>query len=193
MKQGFVLLGVFVAAIWVLAGVDFLMDNRLAEYGIVPRTMDGLWGIPLAPFLHGGFGHVISNTVPLLLLGGLVATRGWQTLLGVTLFVVLLGGAGVWLVARGGSHIGASGLVFGYFGYLVARGWYDRRIVSILIAVVVIVVYGGLIFGVLPTGGRVSWEGHLTGLIAGVLVARFGKPQRRDKDAETSTEEPPDF
>ena len=135
------LLAVFVAVIWVLAAVDFLTDNRLAEYGIVPRTVDGLWGIPLAPFLHGGFGHALSNTVPLLLLGGLVATRGWQTLLGVTLFVVLLGGAGVWLVARGGSHIGASGLVFGYFGYLVARGWYDRRIVSILIAVVV---HGGI-------------------------------------------------
>lgn len=190
MKQGFVLLGIFVAAIWVLAGVDFLMDNRLAEYGIVPRTMDGLWGIPLAPFLHGGFGHVLSNTVPLLMLGGLVATRGWQTLLGVTLFVVLLGGAGVWLVARGGSHIGASGLVFGYFGYLVARGWYDRRIVSILIAVVVIVVYGSLIFGVLPTGGRVSWEGHLTGLISGVLVARLGKSGRQEEDVE---EEPSDF
>ncbi len=189
MKQAFVLLAVFVAAIWVLAGVDFLMDNRLTEYGIVPRTMDGLWGIPLAPFLHGGFGHVISNTVPLLMLGGLVAARGWQTLLGVTLFVVLLGGAGVWLVARGGAHIGASGLVFGYFGYLVARGWYDRRIVSILIAVVVIVVYGGLIFGVLPTDGRVSWEGHLTGLIAGVLAARFGKPSRGE-DAETPPEEP---
>ena len=175
------LLGVFVAVIWALAGVDFVMDNRLAEYGIVPRTVDGLWGIPLAPFLHGGFGHVISNTVPLLMLGGLMAARGWQTLLGVTLFVVLLGGAGVWLVARSGSHIGASGLVFGYFGYLVARGWYDRRIVSILIAVVVIVVYGGLLFGVLPTGGRVSWEGHLTGLIAGVLAARFAKPSRQEE------------
>ena len=192
MKQGFVLLGVFVAAIWALAGVDFLMDNRLAEYGIVPRTVDGLWGIPLAPFLHGGFGHAFSNTVPLLMLGGLMATRGWQTLLGVTLFVVLLGGAGVWLAARGGSHIGASGLVFGYFGYLVARGWYDRRIVSILIAVVVMVVYGGLLFGVLPTGGRVSWEGHLTGLIAGVLAARFGKSNRRE-DTETPAEEPSDF
>ena len=192
MKQAFVLLAVFVAAIWVLAGVDALMDNRLAEYGIVPRTMDGLWGIPLAPFLHGGFGHVLSNTVPLLLLGGLVAARGWQTLLGVTLFVVLLGGAGVWLVARSASHIGASGLVFGYFGYLVARGWYDRRIVSILIAVVVIVVYGGLIFGVLPTDSRVSWEGHLTGLIAGVIVARFGKAERRE-DTETPAEEPSAF
>ncbi len=188
MKQGFVLLGIFVAAIWVVAAVDFLMDNRFAGYGIVPRTVDGLWGIPLAPFLHGGFGHVISNTVPLLMLGGLVAARGWQTLLGVTLFVVLLGGAGVWLVARGGYHIGASGLVFGYFGYLVARGWYDRRIVSILIAVVVIVVYGGLIFGVLPTGDRVSWEGHLTGLIAGVLAARFDKPDRRE-DTEMPPEE----
>ncbi len=180
MKQGLILLAAFVAVIWVLTAVNALAGHPLDDYGIVPRTMDGLWGIPLAPFLHAGFGHALSNTVPLLMLGGLVSARGWQVLLGVTLFVVLLGGAGVWLVARGGSHIGASGLVFGYFGYLVARGWYDRRIVSILIAVVVMVVYGGLLFGVLPTGGRVSWEGHLTGLMAGVLVARFGKPGRQE-------------
>ena len=189
MKQGLVLLAVLVAAIWLLAAVDFLMDNRLADYGIVPRTVDGLWGIALAPFLHAGFGHALSNTVPLLMLGALVAARGWQTLLGVTLFVVLLGGAGVWLVARGGSHIGASGLVFGYFGYLVARGWYDRRIVSILIAVVVMVVYGGLLLGVLPTGGRVSWEGHLTGLVAGVLAARLGKSDRREDAPEEPSEQ----
>ena len=184
MKQGFVLLAVFVAAIWVLVAVDALADNPLAGYGIMPRTVDGLRGIPLAPFLHGGFGHALSNTVPLLMLGGLVAARGWQALLGVTLFVVLLGGAGVWLAARSGSHIGASGLVFGYFGYLVARGWYDRRIVSILIAVVVIIVYGGLIFGVLPTGDRVSWEGHLTGLIAGILAARLGKPSSQEEETQ---------
>ena len=188
MKQGLFLLAAFVAVIWVLTAINSLAGHPLDDYGIVPRNMDGLWGIPLAPFLHGGFGHAFSNTVPLLMLGGLVAARGWQTLLGVTLFVVLLGGAGVWLVARGGSHIGASGLVFGYFGYLVARGWYDRRIVSILIAVVVMVVYGGLLFGVLPTGGRVSWEGHLTGLIAGVLAARFAKPAR-DKDEEEPSPE----
>ena len=184
MKQGLILLGAFVAVIWVLTAVNVVAGDRLDDYGIVPRTADGLWGIPLAPFLHAGFGHALSNTVPLLMLGGLVAARGWQVMLGVTLFVVLLGGAGVWLVARGGSHVGASGLVFGYFGYLVARGWYDRRIVSILIAVVVMVVYGGLLFGVLPTGGRVSWEGHLTGLIAGVLAARFAKPASQDEAPE---------
>ena len=188
-KQGMLLLAAFVAAIWVLAAVNVVAGDRLDDYGIVPRTADGLWGIALAPFLHAGFGHALSNTVPLLMLGGLVAARGWRVLLGVTLFVVLLGGAGVWLVARGGSHVGASGLVFGYFGYLVARGWYDRRVVSILIAVAVMVVYGGLLFGVLPTGGRVSWEGHLTGLLAGVLAARFGKPGRQ-KETLAESEAP---
>jgi membrane associated rhomboid family serine protease len=179
-KQGMLLLAGFVAAIWVLAAVNAVAGDRLDDYGIVPRTSGGLWGIPLAPFLHAGFGHALSNTVPLLMLGGLVAARGWQVMLGVTLFVVLLGGAGVWLVARGGSHVGASGLVFGYFGYLVARGWHDRRIVSIIIAVAVMVLYGGLLFGVLPVSGRVSWEGHLTGLLAGVLAARFGKTDRQE-------------
>ena len=188
-KQGMLLLAGFVAAIWVLAAVNAVAGDRLDDYGIVPRTSGGLWGIPLAPFLHAGFGHALSNTVPLLMLGGLVAARGWQVMLGVTLFVVLLGGAGVWLVARDGSHVGASGLVFGYFGYLVARGWYHRRVVSIIIAVAVMVLYGGLLLGVLPVSGRVSWEGHLTGLIAGVLAARFGKADRQKE----TPEEPPAF
>ena len=166
LKQGFVLLGVFVAVIWVLTGVDFVMDNRLAEYGIVPRTVDGLWGIPLAPFLHAGFGHALSNTVPLLMLGGLVAARGWQTLLGVTLFVVLLGGAGVWLVARGGSHVAPAASCSG-----TSATWSADR----LLAVVVIVVWRAVRRAAAVMGG-------LTGLIAGVIAARFGsRPVRRTR------------
>jgi membrane associated rhomboid family serine protease len=92
----------------------------------------------------------------------------------VSLFIIIVGGAGVWAMGRTAVHIGASGLVFGYFGYLVARGWYDRRILSILIAVAVMAVFGwGILFGVLPTGGFVSWEGHLCGLVAGIVVARL--------------------
>ena len=101
-----------------------------------------------------------------------VHRRQSLVLLRVSIIVIGLGGAGVWVFGRSSIHIGASGLVFGYFGYLVARGWHERRFGSILVAIVVIVLYGGLIFGVLPVPGLVSWEGHLFGLIAGVLVAR---------------------
>ena len=133
--------------------------------------------IGLSPFLHGGLGHVISNTVPLLILAGFVALRGPSRLLYVTLIVVVVGGAGVWVFGRTAAHVGASGLVFGYFGYLMASGWYDRRPLSIIIAVGVFFLYGTLLFGVFPTAGFVSWEGHLFGLIAGVLAARTFRKQ----------------
>jgi membrane associated rhomboid family serine protease len=181
MARVFPLLGL-VAVIWVVELANILMEHRLGVYGIVPRTVEGLRGIPLSPFLHGSIQHAVSNTVPLLVLGGLVAIRGRNAFLGVSLFVIVAGGAGVWLVGRTAFHIGASGLVFGYFGYLVARGWYDRSVVSILVALVVVALYWGLLFGVLPTAGFVSWEGHLMGLLAGVLAARLGRRERRQDD-----------
>ncbi len=148
------------------------MGHQMNAWGIFPRSVHGLAGIPLAPFLHGSFGHVISNSIPFLVMGGLIAFRGRQVLLRVSFIVIGVGGSGVWLLGRSAVHIGASGLVFGYFGYLVARGWYERRLGSILLAIVVIILYGGLILGVLPARGLVSWEAHLFGLIAGVLAAR---------------------
>ena len=163
----------FVIVIGVVELVNGSMDHQLNAWGILPRTVHGLAGIPLSPFLHGSFSHVISNAVTFLGLGGLVGLRGRQVLFRVSLIVILIGGAGVWAFGRSATHIGASGLVFGYFGYLVARGWYERRFGSILVAIGVIILYGGLILGVLPTQGLVSWEAHLFGLIAGVLAARI--------------------
>lgn len=148
------------------------MGHQLNSWGTFPRTVHGLTGIPLSPFLHGSFGHVVSNSIPFLVLGGLIALRGRQVLLRVSFIVIGLGGAGVWALGRPAIHIGASGLVFGYFGYLVARGWYERKLGSILMAIAVIILYGGLIVGVIPDRSLVSWEAHLFGLIAGVLAAR---------------------
>ena len=114
----------------------------------------------------------MSNAITFLGLGGLIGLRGRLVLLRVSLFIIILGGVGVWAFGRPAIHLGASGLVFGYFGFLVARGWYERRLGSIFVAIAVIILYGGLIMGVLPTPGLVSWEAHLFGLIAGVLAAR---------------------
>ncbi len=189
---GLLLLLAFVAFIWVVDIVNgMLLDRSLNSYGLRPLALPyrglanldvsvsyfavSLRGVLLSPILHGSGSHLLSNTLPLLLLGGLVALRGTKTIVGVSLFVILLGGAFVWLVGRPAIHIGASGLVFGYFGYLVALGWYERRVLSILVAVAVLLLYGGIIFGVLPQGGFVSWEGHLFGLIAGVMAARGAK------------------
>ena len=167
------LLAALVAVIWAVELVNMLLGHRLNDYGLLPRTVEGLRGIPLSPLLHGGFSHALSNTAPLLILGGLAAVRGRGNFLLVTVFIILVGGAGVWVGGRAALHIGASGLVFGYFGYLVGRGWYERSILSIAVALAVIAVFGwGMLSGILPTAGvLVSWEGHLCGLIAGVLAA----------------------
>ena len=173
--HAFVWVLIFVASLWVAEIADALANLNLDQYGIQPRNVTGLRGIPLSVFLHGDFSHLISNTGPLIVLGGLISLRGAQRLLVSSVFITLVSGAFVWLMAGVltgyGIHIGASGLVFGYFGYLAARGLYERSLNSILISVVVIALYGTIIFGILPTNEFVSWEGHLFGLIAGVLYA----------------------
>ncbi len=172
------LLLALVAALWVVELVNAFLDHRLNVYGVFPRTWEGLRGIPLIPFLHGGFGHLASNTFPLLVLGGLIAVRGRSNWLALTALIIFIGGAGVWLIGRSALHVGASGLVFGYFGYLVARSLYERSFLSILVAVIVILVFGwGIFFGALPTAKLVSWEGHLCGLLAGALVAWLTRPR----------------
>ncbi|MAX18406.1 MAG: rhomboid family intramembrane serine protease [Chloroflexi bacterium] len=180
------LLAGFMAIIWGVEAANTLMDHRLSEFGIVPRTTEGLRGILLWPFLHAGFGHVISNTLPMAVLGGVIAIQGRNTLLKVSAIVVVVSGAGVWVFARPGIHVGASGLVFGYFGYLVARGWYQRSLSSVVVAILVVFFYGGLIFGIVPSFGFVSWEGHLFGLLGGILTAKIidkKKPRKGEQEA----------
>ena len=176
----------FVALIWAIELLNSLSGHRLSAWGIRPRTEIGLIGILLSPILHGSFNHVLSNTIPFLVLGGLVSLRGSQKFAGVSLFIVVVGGSAVWVLGRTAIHVGASGLVFGYFGYLVANGWFDRRPLSILAAIAVVVLYGGLVFGVLPTQSFVSWEAHLFGLIAGVVSAWL----MRRRPAATAADSP---
>jgi membrane associated rhomboid family serine protease len=170
--QATVLLG-FVTAIWVIELADQLLFRRsLDRLGIRPRDLESIWGIAIAPFLHGGLGHLIANTAPLIALGWLVLLRGVGTFLAVSIFVVLLGGLGVWLFGPPNTiHIGASGLIFGLLGYLLARGFFERRLSSILLSVLVGLLYGGALWGLLPGQRGISWQGHLFGFLAGVLVA----------------------
>ena len=177
--HAFVWLLGFVAALWVVTIVNAFADLNLQQFGIVPRTTTGLRGIPLHALLHDDFGHLLSNTGPLLVLGGLASFRGKLKLFGLSLFVTVFSGVCVWLIARPAVHIGASGLVFGYFGYLVARGFYEGSFTSILLAVLVAFFYGGIIFGILPSDGFVSWEGHFFGLLGGILYAHTESRDRR--------------
>ena len=170
-----------VALLWGIECINALLNHRLNRWGILPRTLTGLVGIPLSPFLHGSFAHLILNTVPLVTLGSFVAFYGTRLFLAVSLWIMLLSGAALWLLGRPAYHVGASSVIFGYFGYLVARGWYERSIAALLVALLTLGLYGGMVWGVLPTRFYISWEGHLFGLLAGVLVARLATPQGRDR------------
>ena len=167
------ILGGFVAIIWVLEFVDVFLGGALNRYGILPRNLIGLRGILFAPFLHGNFAHLIANTIPFLTLGWFVMLRETSDFFVVTGITMLVSGLGVWLIGSSGLHIGASGVVFGYLGFLLARGYFERNIPSILLSVIVGFLYGGAIWGVLPTQPGVSWEGHLFGFVGGVIAARF--------------------
>jgi membrane associated rhomboid family serine protease len=165
---------ILMVLVWLVSIANLLSGGSFNQYGIYPGKVSGLRGIAFAPFLHGGLMHLLSNTLPMLFLGALVSLRGQTTFWTTTVFVAVVGGLGVWLLGRPAFHIGASGLVFGYFGYLVALGWFERKLGSIAVAVLTLVLYSGLVWGVLPLRAFVSWEGHLFGMLAGALVAYFG-------------------
>lgn len=180
-RDAAVLVGGFVALLWVLELVDLLLGNPLDQHGVRPRSDEGLVGILLAPLLHGGFGHLASNTVPLLVLGFLVALSSIGRALAAVGVIWLVSGLGTWLVAPAGTvHIGASGLVFGLVTYLVARGLFTRSLGQIALGVLVLVVYGGVLWGVLPGQPGISWQGHLFGALGGVAAAALLAPRRQD-------------
>jgi membrane associated rhomboid family serine protease len=177
-KKAAVPILVLVGVMWVIEFVNWSSGHSFTHFGIVPRTADGLAGIPLAPFLHGSVAHMASNTVPLLILGGLVALSGAGRLLSTTVVVAILGGFGVWLMGRPAVHIGASILIFGYFGYLLALALYERSVRSAVLAVITLVLYSGMIWGVLPQERHISWEGHLFGFLGGIAAARLMRKSR---------------
>jgi membrane associated rhomboid family serine protease len=166
-----------VAVMWGLEILDLPLDGRLDRFGIRPRRIDGLPGIVAAPFLHDGFGHLIANTLPFLVLGAVIAFSGVRRFALVTLIIGAVAGIGTWLTGTGGTvTIGASGLVFGYLTYLVARGIFARNIGYLVGGLVILALYGGVLWGLLPRPG-VSWQGHLFGAIGGVAAARIVHPR----------------
>lgn len=172
-SEGFAIIGLLLAAMWGLEIVDTIANNQLDEYGIEPREADGLIGIPAAPFLHADFGHLASNTVPFVVMGLVIALSGAVRVLAVTVIVALISGAGTWLIGPDNSnHIGASGVVFGFATYLMARGWFNRSVLQLAVGLLVVAFFGtALLAGLAPQEG-VSWQGHLFGGLAGVLAAR---------------------
>src|SRR6266478_1346823 len=148
-----------IALCWAVFVVNnLILDGHLNQYGIRPRHIGGLPGIIFSPFLHGSLQHLLANTVPLTLLGAILCLRGRNEFGIVTVAGVILSGGLTWLIGSNAYHIGASGLIFCFFGYLASLAFFERKIGTLLLSVIFIVGYGGMVRGILPTSSLVSWE-----------------------------------
>ena len=180
----------FVALLYVIEAYDSVTGHRLDSNGIRLLETDGLTGILFAPLLHADWQHLIANTGPALILGFLMTLAGMGRFLGATAIIWLLGGFGTWLIGNIGAprgvesvHIGASGLIFGWLTFLIVFGFFTRHAWQIVVGIIVLFVYGGVLWGALPGTFGVSWQGHLCGGIAGVLAAYLlSSPEREARE-----------
>jgi membrane associated rhomboid family serine protease len=180
-KAQVVTLGTPLGISWAVLGANTILGGALNQFGIIPRTERGLWGILFAPFLHGSVAHLAANSVSLLILGWLTLAFAGQRRFWIVSAAAALGaGLTAWtLGAPGTVHIGASGVIFGYLGYLMLSGWFARRLMPVLVSLGVTVMWGGMVFGVLPGQVGISWQAHLGGFVGGVLAARSVAARRR--------------
>jgi membrane associated rhomboid family serine protease len=173
-REGLALLVAIVALMWIIEVINTLDANQLNRDGLYPRNFEHLWGIFTSPFLHASFAHLIGNTIPLVFMGVIVALRGAARLALVTLIVIVVGGLGTWLISPGNvPTVGASGVVFGYATYLLTRGIFNRSLLELLMGAVVGLVFGGALLASLVPHTGISWQGHASGAVAGVLAAWF--------------------
>jgi membrane associated rhomboid family serine protease len=146
----------------------YLAGRRITWLGIVPRTGRGALAIVTAPFIHDNVGHLLANIPPFVVLGGLVLRRGGHAFVETAVVLALLSGGMLWAMGRQGVHVGMSGVIFGFLGYLLGLAWVTKALGDLLIAGLVLLVYGGMLAGIKPARNGTSWEGHLFGLLAGV-------------------------
>lgn len=167
-----IVVGAATVLLYLVELVDVILPADLDTNGIIPRTLGGLDGIVWMPFLHGGWPHLLSNTLPFLVLGFLVFANGLGQWIAVTATIWIVGGVGVWLTGASGSvHVGASGVIFGWMLFLLVRGVFNRSFRQLAVAVVLLAYWGTMLFGVLPGDPGISWQGHLFGALGGVLAA----------------------
>jgi membrane associated rhomboid family serine protease len=180
----------FVALLYIIEIFDSLSGHHLDDNGIRPLEADGLPGVLFAPLLHANWDHLIANTVPALVLGFLMTLAGLARFIYATAIVWIIGGLGTWLIGNIGAppgvettHIGASGLIFGWLTFLLVFGWFTRNVWEIIVGLVVLFIYGSVLLGVLPGTFGVSWQGHLCGAIAGVIAAYLlSSPERKARE-----------
>jgi membrane associated rhomboid family serine protease len=167
------------AVVWIIQLVNAANNYALDRFGLRPRRIDGLWGVATEPFLHASYGHLLSNTIPLIGIGWVLMLSGLRAWLTVSGLVLAVGGLATWLVAPSGLIVGASGLVFGWLGYLIARAYFSRKLRWIFVAVVVLVFFGTLLNGLLPSfNSNVSWQAHVCGFAAGIAAGAVLHPRR---------------
>ncbi|WP_431877091.1 rhomboid family intramembrane serine protease [Amycolatopsis sacchari] len=172
----------FTVLLYLVELVDAGLHHRLDDEGIVPRTLVGLDGVAWAPLLHGSWGHLFANTIPVLVFGFLALASGLGRWLAVTGLIWVVSGLGVWLTGDSGtSTIGASGLAFGWLAYLLVRGLFNRAFGQLVVAAGLLLVWGGTLWGLLPGNPGISWQAHLFGALGGVLAAWFAAAADRSK------------
>jgi membrane associated rhomboid family serine protease len=158
--------------------INLLSGRVLNQYGNIPRVVSALPGIIVGPFLHGGLWHYFSNIVPLCIFIFLMLQHGAQRFFLVSLWIIIITGLLVWLFGRSATHVGISGVLYGYFAYLLLAGFLSGKPKLIIISLLVGFFYGGLIFGILPSRPFVSWESHLFGFASGLVAARLWAKQK---------------
>ncbi|KZX83773.1 rhomboid family intramembrane serine protease [Oleiphilus sp. HI0009] len=151
--------------------INVVLDGQLNQYGIIPRSVAHWFHIFTSPFIHGDLGHLINNLFGLAIFSALCLFRSTSLYVACSIFVIVLTGVLIWCFARGVIHIGASGWIFGLWSFSIAIAWFDRRLINILCGFVVVFLYGGMIYGLLPNDPKISFEAHLFGAISGALFA----------------------
>ena len=158
--------------LFAVEAINLLTGRSLAAYGVFPRELHYLPMIISSPFIHANPAHLLANWFTLIVFIALMGLQGQRRFIGISIWIIVLTGVCVWLFGRSAIHLGASGLIYGYFGFLILAGWRSRRKRMLLVSVLVALAYGTMVIGVLPVAGFVSWESHLFGFIS-VLIAAW--------------------
>lgn len=159
-----------VGGLWFIQIINTLSGYRLNGLGIYPRQANGILGIVFSPFLHGSYQHLFLNSIPLFVLGGLMLMTGKYLFFKISFFIIVVSGLITWLLGRPAYHIGASGLILGYWGFLLCNAYIARSTIAVFLALLCLYYFGGFIFSLFPQEERISWESHLAGFLAGILA-----------------------
>jgi membrane associated rhomboid family serine protease len=184
------IMGGLLVVLWLVQIINYSDHGRLTRFGLRPREVDGLTGIFTSPFLHANFGHVLANSLPFVALGWIVLISGLRQWLIATAIVILFDGVFTWLVAPAGLIVGVSGLVFGWFGYLIARAYFARKFAWIVIAIAVGATFSSLFSGLVPGTTEVSWQSHIGGFLGGIVAGAVLHPRRRKSGKVNKPDKP---